>query len=75
MSEPHPLIARMMAMPKTRSVVTRFADGTERRHDVATQGQAENYAIGERRKIGKALINRDTGATVRVVAVDIVAIA
>lgn len=69
------LIARLQAMPKTLSVVTRFADGAERRHDVATRGQAENYATGERRKIGKSLINRDTGATVHVVAVDIVSIA
>jgi hypothetical protein len=68
------LIQRLLAMPKTLAVVTRFADGSVRRHEVATRGQAENYAVGERRKIGRDLINRETGATVRVIAVDIVSI-
>ena len=66
------LIARMQSMPKAYAVVTRFADGTERRREEATEGQARNYAVGETRKIGRDLINRDTGATVRVVAVDVV---
>lgn len=65
------LIARMQAMPKTRRVVTVFADGTERHHDVATQGQAENYAGREQNKVGRVLINRETGAEVRVVEVKI----
>lgn len=68
------LIARMQARPKTLRVLTTFADGATRHYDVATMGQAENYATGERRKIGKALINRGTGATVHVVSVDIVPI-
>lgn len=68
------LIARIQAMPKTLAVVTRFADGASRRHEVATRGQAENYAIGERRKIGRTLLNRETGAEVRVVSVDVVAL-
>lgn len=69
------LITRMQAMPKTHAVVTRFADGSERRFETATEGQANNYAVGERRKVGRDLINRETGNTVRVVAVDIVRIA
>lgn len=68
------LIAKLQAMPKTLAVVTRFVDGNERRHAVATRGQAENYAVGERRKIGKNLINRETGAVVCVVSVTIEAI-
>lgn len=31
-----------------------------------------NHAVGERRKIGRNLINRDTGETVRVVSVVVV---
>lgn len=66
------LISRMQSMPKAYAVVTRFADGAERRHETATEGQANNYAIGERRKIGRDLINSDTGAPVRVTAVNVV---
>lgn len=68
---PHPLVAAMLAKPITHEVVTRFADGTERHFGVRSAAQAENYAIGERRKIGRDLINRETGKTVRVVAVEI----
>ncbi len=66
------LISRMQAMPKAFAVVTRFADGAERRHETATEGQANNYAVGERRKVGRDLISRETGAAVRVVSVDVV---
>jgi len=65
------LIARMQARPNTLRVLTTFANGATRHHDVATMGQAENYATGERRKIGRNLVNRETGASVRVVSVDI----
>ena len=65
------IIAKMQAMPKKFAVVTIMADGSTRRHETATFGQAENYAIGETRKIGRELINRETGKTVMVVSVDI----
>lgn len=68
------IIARMQSMPKAFAVVTRFADGTTRSHETATRGQAENYKVGEARKIGRDLINRETGATVRVVSVEVVAL-
>lgn len=71
MNAPHPLIAAALAMPKTHAVVTRFADGNERRHETRNMASAENYAVGERRKIGRDLISRETGETVRVVAVEI----
>ena len=70
----HPLVAAMLAKPITHEVVTIFADGTERRFGVRSAAQGENYAIGERRKIGRDLINRETGATVRVVSVEIEAL-
>lgn len=63
------LIARIQAMPKKFEVVTLFADGKKRSHQTATFGQAESYAVGERRKIGKSLINRETGETVNVIDV------
>ena len=64
-------IAMHLARPMTHVVVTRFADGATRRHEVRSIGAAENYAVGEKRKIGRDLLNRETGALVRVVAVDI----
>lgn len=65
------LIARVQAMPKKWRVTTHFADGATRHHDSATEGQANNYATGERRKIGRPLLNRDTNQPVRVVSVTI----
>jgi hypothetical protein len=53
-------LARMLARPMTHKVVTRFADGTTREHTVQSAGAAENYAFGERRKIGKVLKSRMT---------------
>lgn len=71
------MIAAALAMPNTHAVVTRFADGTERRHGTRNLASAENYAIGERRKLGRDLISRGddighkAGDIVRVVAVEI----
>lgn len=68
------LIARAHAMPKTHRVVTLYACGKERTHDTRSAASAELHAGHERRKIGRDLIDRDTGATVRVVSVEIVGI-
>ncbi len=37
-------------------------------------GKLTGSFVGERRKIGRDLIERETGATVRVVSVDVVAL-
>jgi len=68
------LIAAALSAPKTHAVVTRFADGGERRHETRDAASAENYAVGERRKIGRDLISRETGKPVRVVSVEIAAL-
>lgn len=60
-----------LAAPHTHAVVTTFADGRTRRHTTRNAASAENYAVGERRKIGRDLIDRATGQTVRVVSVDV----
>ena len=67
-------IQQKLAEPKAFKVVTSFASGRIREHLTATRGQAHNYAVGERRKIGRDLINRETGEMVRVVSVEVVAI-
>jgi hypothetical protein len=70
----HPLIAAALSAPKTHKVVTTYADGSTKGHLTAGVAQANNWAIGERRKVGRDLIDRATGKTVRVVSVEIVEI-
>ena len=69
------LIARRLAMPKMYRVTTYYECGKTRTHDTATLAQAENYATGERRAIGRNLICRDTGATVRKIRVSVESLA
>lgn len=68
------LLSAQFAKPLTHRVTTTFANGATRTHDTRSQGQADNYATSERRKIGRDLIQRETGETVRVVSVTISAI-
>lgn len=73
----HPLILAMLAKPITHNVVTKFADGSERVLGTRCAKSAENYAFGERRKIGRDLISHGddlghkSGDIVRVVSVEI----
>lgn len=64
-------LAAQLAKPITHHVVTTYDDGRAVTHEVRSSGAAENYAIGQRRKIGRPLINRETGKTVCVISVDI----
>lgn len=66
---PNAIVAAMLARPMTHEVVTVFADKTTRRFPVRSLAQAENYAVGESRKIGRDLINRETNAVIRVIEV------
>lgn len=69
----HPLIAAALAAPKTHKVVTTYADGRVISFETRSLPTAENYAIGERRKIGRDLISREFPyKNVRVVSVDVV---
>lgn len=61
----------LAALPREWRVTTHYESGATRHHDTHTAAQAENFAIGERRKIGRDLIERATGRTVRVVKVTI----
>ena len=67
-------LSALMAAPKTHKVVTSYADGRVREHLTASMAQAENFATGERRKVGLKLISRETGKEVTVVSVSIVAL-
>ena len=64
-------IAAAQSAPLTHRVTTTFADGASRTHDTRSLATAENYATGERHKIGRDLISRETGKTVRVIEVSV----
>lgn len=65
------LIQAQLAKPLTHRVTTVYEGGAVRTHDVRSLAQAENHATGERRKIGKSLISRETGERVKVLTVTI----
>lgn len=67
----HPLIAAAIAAPHTHKVVTTYVDGTTREHPTRSDATAEMYAAGERQKLGRDLIDRSSGKTVRVVNVSV----
>lgn len=68
----HPLIAAALAMPHTHEVVTTYADGRERRFSTRSLASAETHAAYvERPKIGRDLVEREGGKTVRVVSVTV----
>ena len=67
----HPLIAAALAAPKTHKVVTTYADGRIREFPTRCVASAETHATGERRKVGRDLIDRATGRTVRVILVEV----
>lgn len=63
------LIQAALAQPKTHRVVTAYLDGRTRIHETRSAATAEAHAFGERRKIGRKLIDRDTGKIIQVVSV------
>lgn len=70
----HEIIARRAAAKKNFNVVTTYADGSTIDHLTETRGQAETYKAVRSGKIGRDLINHETGETVRIVSVEIVAL-
>lgn len=68
------LINAALAAPKTHRVVTTYADGKVRTFDTRSLASAQNHATSERRNMGRDLICRETGTTVRKVSVEVEAI-
>ncbi len=70
------LISKASAAPMTHVVITTYADGRANRHETRSAATAENWAVGERRKIGRDLISRNAdmtaGPVVHVVSVNVV---
>ncbi len=69
------VIERELAKPMTHVVLTTYADGAIYRHEARSVAAAENYAKGDRQKIGRSLISRETGKPVEVVGVEVMALA
>lgn len=61
----------LAAAPKPWLVSVAYEDGRVRTLRQPLEGSARNYAAAESRKIGKALISRETGATVMVKSVTV----
>lgn len=68
------LINAALAAPKTHEVVTTYECDKVSRFETRSAASAETHASGLRHKIGRDLIDRETGATVRVVSVEIKAL-
>lgn len=68
------ILADQLARPKTHSCVVRYLDGREYRIDHPSRRQAENCAERNARRIGKPVIDRDTGLIVVVSSVTVEAI-
>jgi hypothetical protein len=64
-------IEMLRNMPKAWRVTTHYADGSTMVHDAALEVQAQNWAVGERRKIGRKLIERATGTERSITSVTI----
>ena len=64
-------LAAQLAKPLTHRVTITYESGATKTHDTRGKAQAENYALGECRKIGRDLIDRITGETVRVASVTV----
>ena len=50
-----------LSRPFTHAVTTVYSDGREKDHFARSIAAAKNFAVGERRKIGKQVIDRKTG--------------
>lgn len=65
------LIAANLAQPMTHRIITTYDNGRTREHRTRNLSSANNWTIGERRKIGRKLIDRTTGQIVSIVSVAI----
>lgn len=68
------IIAANLAKPITHNVVSTYVDGATHVHGTRSAAQAENFAKGMRQRIGLNQINRESGKTVRIISVEIVAL-
>jgi S-ribosylhomocysteine lyase LuxS involved in autoinducer biosynthesis len=67
-------LQRILALPKTHAVVATYECGKVYRYEAHSLKSAENHAIGWHRKVGRDLIDRMTGRTVKVVSVEVAAL-
>lgn len=79
MTKAEALIRAALAAPKTHVVLTLWDDGHIDRHESSSLAAAENWAVAERRRIGREFIRRNpdltAGPKARVVSVEVLGIA
>lgn len=68
-----------LVKPMTHAVVTKYDDGVEKRHETRNFHAAQNYVVGESRKIGLVVVRRDpvtleAAGSATVVSVEVVAL-
>lgn len=63
-----------LAMPKTHAAVVTFSDGSAHRLETRSEITALNHLDAYRHQVGKDLISRATGKTIRIVAREVVAL-
>jgi hypothetical protein len=69
------LVRAALDAPKTHVVVTLYADGTTKRHETRSRASAETHAnMVIRPQLGRDLIDRKTGKTVRMIDVTVEAL-
>jgi hypothetical protein len=69
------LIAAQLTKPITHHVVTTWSDGETLTHPTTSDSAAENWAIGERRKIGREVTRRKfPNGRARIISVEVVAL-
>ncbi len=69
------LIAAQLSKPITHHVVTTWSDGETLTHPATSASAAENWATGERRKIGREVTRRRFPHNkARIISVEVIAI-
>lgn len=70
----HPLILAALAMSKTHAAVITFSDGSVHRLETRSEKTALLHLDNYRHQVGKDLISRATGETIRIVSREVVAL-
>jgi len=68
------LINAALAAPKTHAAVVTYSDGSVHRLETRSEATAHNHLDSYRGQVGRELISRATGNTIRLVSREVVAL-
>ena len=68
------LINAALAAPKTHAAVITYSDGSQHRLECRSEATARNHLEVYRGQVGRDLISRKTGMTIRLVSREVVAL-